>query len=241
MRVNQENKSVDIERRDVNYILPAYVRLYLFQSQNQDPEKIVFPMYRSVPHPTKPGVEIPIEYIPDDSPVAVEIKEDGQNIPEPSVESEAKADEKEKDYNATKEKIAEMEAEIAKARKDEVAELEPPDQGLSDKDLEAQNLSPARAALAEQRKAAESKPEKPESAIAGESPDQPTAERLATLKTPSIVLPPGTPTDYGGSRDKKDERRIAKDLAPSVDINEDEEIEDKSGVVERAKQGDKEP
>ena len=48
MRINQENKSLDMEARDLNYILPAYVRSYLFYSKNEMPAKIIFPMLASV-------------------------------------------------------------------------------------------------------------------------------------------------------------------------------------------------
>ena len=215
MRINQEQKSVDIERRDINYILPAYVRSYLFYARNEDPEKIVLPMFRSVPHPTKPGVEIPIEYIPDDSPVATEIAEDGKDIPEATPDIEAEADKKEEDYNVLKARIAELEEEVAKGKDDTpplplIDPANPPDIG--------EHISPAKAAFAKAT-------EEPESAIAGVSENQPTPERLAAAKAPDVVLPPGTSSDYGGSRDKRDQKRVAKDIAPEKDIKEDEEVE----------------
>jgi len=206
MRVNREQKSIDIERRDINYILPAYVRSYLFFNQNEDPEKIVLPMFRSVPHPIKPGVEIPIEYIPDDSPIATEIAEDGKDIPEATPDTEAEADKKEEDYNALKARIAELEDEVTKQ-----AEI------IIDSQKQ-ENISPAKAAFAKAT-------EEPESAIAGVSENQPTPERLAAAKAPDTVLPPGTTSDYGGSRDKRDQKRVAKDIAPDKDIKEDEEVE----------------
>ena len=92
MRANTENKSMDMEARDVNYILPHYIAQYLYESKNEDPEKIIFPMFLSVPHPRKPGVLIPIEYIPMTDPVAAEIAEDGKDIPEVTPEHEAALD-----------------------------------------------------------------------------------------------------------------------------------------------------
>jgi len=222
MRINQEQKSVDIERRDINYILPAYVRSYLFYAKNEDPEKIVFPMFRSVPHPHKPGVEVPIEYIPDDSPVAVEIAKDGDSIPETTPEMEAEADKNEDEYNTMKARIAELEEEAAENKMAVAAQFEVagPDDTPPPPTIDPDNppdISPAKAAFAKQAV--------PESAIAEVSENQPTPERLAAAKSPDVVLPPGTPSDYGGSRDKRDQRRVAKDIAPEKDINEDEEIE----------------
>jgi len=111
MRINEKEKILDIERRDIEYVLGAYARLYLYQTKNQEPDRIIFPMFRSVPHPFIKGKFIPIEYIPDNSPVAVEIAEDASNIPLPSEASEAAADEKEKVYDQTKDTISKVEAE----------------------------------------------------------------------------------------------------------------------------------
>ena len=81
-RHNLPNKSIDIEARDINYILGAYVRSYLFLSKNQSPEKIIFPMYSVVPHPLDPNILIPIEYIPATDQYVTDLTKDGSNIPE---------------------------------------------------------------------------------------------------------------------------------------------------------------
>ncbi len=247
MRVDEERKSMDVEQRDMSYVLSAYVRLYLFQTKNEDPELITFPMFRSVPHPYKKGVMIPIEFVPGDSPIAVAIKEDGADIPEPTPESEAVADKKEESYDELKARLAEMEAELAKIRKDPTIDdlTEPPDeehepepkpeesaQASQDAHKSQESLSPAKAAFAEQQ--AEEAPtpapediirQEQESAI-GAVGEQPPPERVAQAKEPpGGALPPGTQSDYGGRRDPRDFKRIAKDLAPEKDIKEDEEIE----------------
>lgn len=230
MRVNEERKTMDIEQRDVDYILPAYVRLYLFQTRNQEPEKIVFPMFRSVPHPYKKGVQVPIEYIPDTSPIAVEIAEDGKDIKSGTPESEAAADKKEKDYDANKKRIAELEAEVAALRGENPTDQEVPATSSG----ETVAISPARAAFAEQEK---TEPE-PEKAIAGvDEKLQPSPERVAKAKQPDKPLPPGTATDYGGRRDAADQRRVARDLAPEKDISEEDEAKEKSDdeLVRRVK------
>ena len=216
MRVNEQTKSMDIEARDVNYILPSYIRLYLFQTRNVDPEKIIFPMYRSVPHPFKKEVMIPIEYVPDDSPVAVEIMRDGSNVTEATEETETAADKKEKDYDAAQKKIRELEEALRIANSLSTADT-----------TEEPAVSPAKAAFAAQ--------EQPEPAISGENKNlQPTPDRVAKAKTPSHILPPGTASDYGGKRDSRDQKQIAKDLRPEKEINEEEEKED-NDLVKRVK------
>ncbi|KKK56895.1 hypothetical protein LCGC14_3059940, partial [marine sediment metagenome] len=93
MRVNLDNKSLDIEARDVNYILPAYIRSYQFYSKNEIPTKIIFPMFVSV---RAAGVDIPIEWVPPLDPVAAEIASDGNNVAEVTEEQEVVLDEKDK-------------------------------------------------------------------------------------------------------------------------------------------------
>lgn len=270
MRVDDERKSVDIERRDINYILPAYIRLYLFQTKNQDPEVITFPMFESVPHPYKKGVMVPIEYVPDTSPIALKIAHDGADIPEATPEVEAAADKAEEDYNTIKAKLEAAEAELAKLKDGEPVESEPePEsnaqnaQGAQESQESPTAVSPAKAAFAEQAgesihevekeryeakdqqiqeanllvKSTEQEAKEAESAIAGMG-EQPTPERLAKAKeAPGGTLPPGTPTDYGGKRDSRDQKRIAKDIAPHKDIKEENEIE--IGSIEEIKEPEK--
>lgn len=92
MRISLERKTMDMEARDINYILPAYIRQYLFASKNEDPVEIVFPMYPAAPHPTKPGVLIPIKWVSPVDGIAVEIANDGSNILEVTKEKEAELD-----------------------------------------------------------------------------------------------------------------------------------------------------
>jgi len=106
MRVNIDAKTVDMEARDINYILPAYIQLYLFTSKNQDPDKIVFPMFLSVPHPSKPGVHVPIEWVPMTDPRVAEIAEDGSIVPEVTPEQEAALDAKDENVKELKQQVA---------------------------------------------------------------------------------------------------------------------------------------
>ena len=207
MRVNEDSKSMDMESRDINYILPAYVRLYLFQTRNIDPEKIIFPMFRSVPHPFKKGVQIPIEYIPDDSPIAIEIKNDGAIIPEATPVAEAVADKKEEKYNTMKKRIAELEAEVASASSQKYT---PPDES---------NITVKVTAITDIDKS-----------------HQPTPERLARAKSPDKPAPLGSASDYGGKRDSSDLARIRRDIAPeNVEVVDESNEKEDEGLVERVK------
>lgn len=81
MRINTDRNTMDIEARDTNYFFQAYLLNYLFVSKGADPVKVIFPKFPGFPHPRKPGVIIPVEYVEVDSPVAEEIVKDGSNIP----------------------------------------------------------------------------------------------------------------------------------------------------------------
>ncbi len=219
MRINADRKTIDIEERDVEYVMQAYVRLYLFNTKNAEPEKIIFPMFDKVPHPLIKGKFIPIEYIASTSPIAVEIVHDGSNVSKASEESITKADQAEKDYDKVKDVIEKVEADV---HTPSIDPDNPPDH---------LNVSPAKAAFAE--------PEKHQSAIAGvDSKTLPSPDRLAKAKEPpGGVIPPGQSTDYGGRRDSADQKRVARDIAPEKDISEEEEAQEKSAdeIAQRAK------
>ena len=80
MRINDKRHTVDMEIRDINYILPAYVRSYQYYMKGELPKEIIFPMFPAVM--SRDGVAIPIRYIDISSPEAVEIAKDGSNVPE---------------------------------------------------------------------------------------------------------------------------------------------------------------
>jgi len=122
MRANTENQSIDVEVRDINYIMGAYIMSYLYLSKNQDPEKIIVPMPTSVPHPRKAGATIPIEWIAPDSQYAKEVEEDSKDIHEVTPEEEATLDAEDKA------------AEEAKSATGPGVTEEQHDDGLSDKD-----------------------------------------------------------------------------------------------------------
>ena len=93
MLIDDKNKTIQIEPRDINYILPSYIKLYLFYTRGEEIKAIVFPMFSSVLHP-ETGEPVPIEWIPPTDPIAVSIVEDGKDVPEITPAQEAKLDAK---------------------------------------------------------------------------------------------------------------------------------------------------
>lgn len=77
MRINDGRRTVDMEERDLNYMLPAYVRSYSFYMKNELPVAIVVPMIASV---NFNGVPIPIHWVEPGSPEADELKVDASNV-----------------------------------------------------------------------------------------------------------------------------------------------------------------
>ena len=127
MIIDQENKRILIEPRDINYILPAYIRQYLFLTRNEEIKTVVFPMFQSVPHPDG-RQQVPIEWIPDTDPVALSIIEDGSVVPEVSEVDEARIDEKDEEIKRLKAELNELqEKQLTEIEQvEEVASITPP-------------------------------------------------------------------------------------------------------------------
>ena len=184
-----------MESRDLNYILPAYVRSYLYYSKNEDPEKIIFPMFPNAPHPYKQGVTIPIEYVPPLEPIAIEITQDGSNVAEVTLAQEAAIDEKDEEIKRLKEELGTL--------RTVVSEVETP-----------KSVSPAKAAFA--------KPKQPK--VFNVGPDQPPLGRKPKMPA-SGDIGPGTPLSDMHKRDNRDGKRMRRDLKDEPDIDESEEKE----------------
>jgi len=212
MIINTDQKQMQIEKRDINYILPAYIRNYLFQSKNVDPVEIVFPMFSSVPHPRKPGVTIPIRWVPEISPEAIEIAVDGANVAE-ATEEEIVA--KDKADEARKEAKAKLDEALTSGS---LATELGVDDTLKDVTPAPEEVSPARAAFAE---------------VATEEPKPEPAPREVKGPPSGPILPPGTPLDNMAPRDRGDQIRVAKDLRPEPDVDESKEVE---AVIEKPKE-----
>jgi len=222
MRINVENRSVDMERRDISYILPAYVRSYMFYSKNEMPERIIFPMFPSV---TVQGKEIPIDYVPPLDAIAVEIAQDGADIAEVTPEEEAALDEKE-------DRIKELKAEVESLTQTERGEerlggnqkQSGSNQASSQSSAQkGSKVSPARAAFATEEgdttskdKATQKAPKTPKASLKHDrQPKQP----------PGGDIGPGLPLSDTHARDRRDLVRTARDLVDEPDIDEAEEKE----------------
>ena len=218
MRVNQENKSVDMESRDINYILPAYVRSYLFYNKNEMPEKIIFPMFPSV---LVQGKDIPIEYVPPLDPVAVEIAQDGAEVAEVTEEQEAVLDEKDEEIKRLKADVEGLTSQLASGPF--IATDAVPDD----------SVSPARAAFAEPEPSTETivlvppKGTPPGDAEAVPTTPPPPAPSVVRQpkQPPGGDIGPGSALSDMQARDRRDQVRTAKDLVDEPDINEAEEKE----------------
>lgn len=107
MLIDDKNKTIQIEPRDINYILPSYIKLYLFYTRGEEIKAIVFPMFSSVLHP-ETGEPVSIEWIPPTDPVAVSIIEDGKDVPEIAPAQEARLDAKDEEIKKLKKELADM-------------------------------------------------------------------------------------------------------------------------------------
>lgn len=215
MIIDDKEKQILMEARDINYILPAYVRSYLFYSKNELPEKIIFPMFPSV---LVQGKEIPIEYVSPLDAVAVEIAKDGTGVAEVTPEQEATLDEKDEKIRLLREEVA-----ILSASKPEVVTPAPEDlvrqqEETAAEEYEAEHgdtprrpegsVSPAKAAFAKAESTITPSP-------ADRQPKQP----------PGGDIGPGLGLSDTHARDRRDQTRTARDLMEEPNINEAEEKE----------------
>ena len=95
---------MDIEDRDVHYFMRAYLANYMYMSKNILPDKVVFPLFDTIPN-GKGGI-IPIEWAPYFDPAAVEIRLDGSNIPEATEEHLEILEKKEQEIKRLKVELA---------------------------------------------------------------------------------------------------------------------------------------
>lgn len=109
MIVDGERKTLSIEPRDINFFLTAYVAQYMAIRKGESPDKIVFPMYPTVPHPTI-DTEVAIDWIDIFSDEAQSIVFDGSNVEELSEEQKAVLDAKDEEIRALKEELSALES-----------------------------------------------------------------------------------------------------------------------------------
>ena len=243
MRINTDNNTVDMEARDINYILPAYVRSYLFYNKNIMPQKIIFPMFPSI---KVDNTVIPIEYVSPTDPRAVELAKDASNIPEVTPEQEALLDAKDEEIKKLKVKVAELETPAAKepltpTPEDllrQVQEEALPGEGEDKPPAE----SPAKTAFAglepvPEEETTEGLTEEEQTYEAARA-DQPGPEALKVDPDPAHQPPPGRKPGQppGGdigpgqglsdmhARDRKDQAQTTRDLLEEPEIKEEEQV-----------------
>ncbi len=244
MIVNSENKSMDMEVRDINYILPAYVKSYLFISRNEMPKKITFPMFPSV---KVNGIDIPIEYVPPLDEIALKISKDGKDVAEVTPAQEAALDEKDEEIKRLRNELTQtglggeqeeeitpeqLEDEAAGKKLEEDTEVVPAPEDLIRQEQETadevtegltEEEQTYEAAKADQPKASPAKaaftidPNPSHQPPPGRQPKQP----------PGGDLGPGAGPSDMQSRQRGDQTRTARDLIDEPEISEAEEAGEK--------------
>ena len=213
MIADTERKQMQMEVRDINVFLPAYIRSYLYVSKNESPDKIIFPMFPTVPHPYDPSKRIPVEYYPMDSPIVAEIAEDGQDVKEAT---EAELDAK----DAQEDRIKELTAKVKEleATTEERGGVVGQQDDLKFDGLQA--LAPAPEDLIRQQQEAEPEPEPAPS----KATTKPGLAPAREPRKPDVVIEPGAQLDGMQSRDRDNQKRIAIDIAPEPEVDEEKEV-----------------
>lgn len=220
MRINSENKSMDMEARDINYILPAYIRSYLFYTKNKMPERIIFPMFSSVRFD---GIDVPIDYLPPLDPVTIEITQDGSNVAEVTPAQEAEIDTKDEEIKKLR---AELDSIRAKqTERGEVGVLGSTEGGTPETELEAAESDAMHTSGLE-----DSKPDttaKASKAKAAFATNEVAAKLVVPDRKPKLPpggdIGPGAPLSDMHPRDNRSEKRMKADLMEEPDIDEGNE------------------
>lgn len=227
MRINDTENQMEMEARDINYILPHYIKTYLYGNKNIVPKVIIFPMFPSVTVrlDISTTTEVPIEYVPPLDPRAIEIAQDGSSVPEVTPAQEAALDEKDEEINRLKEEIEELKTPLIESVQKMVDVAQE-----ATEETTSEPESPAKAAFAKPE------PEKPVTfTIETSSNSQPPPDRKPN-QPPGGDIGPGLGLSDMHGRDRRDQTRTAKDLAEEPDIEESKEKEFEK-TVSRDEQG----
>src|SRR3990167_6287079 len=220
MIINNTEKQVLIERRDINYILPQYIRSYLFHMRNEDPVEIVFPMFQSVPHPLKRGVTVPIRWVPELGPEGQAIAVEGSAVPEATEEEIARKDSLEEENKRLKEQVAALTAtSIARGEGGgEGQQKQEEESGVILADSEPQEVEKL---IREAGVAVRRAPPLPDTDRTPRQPEHPAS---------------GSPDDLH-PRGRDDLKRLKEDLRPEPDIDESKQ-KPYSKKVKRGEKGE---
>ena len=216
MRINEENKSLDMEARDINYLLPHYVKCYLFYTRNEMPTKIVFPMFSSIKYG---NVMLPIEWIAEDSQKALAIAKDGEIVPEVTEEQEKILDDKDAEIERLKKEIADMKGkEVFTSASDTAAEgLTQEEQLYEAAKPDQPTPAPEDVIRQEQETQAEEQPQA-ESPAKAAFATPPVIEQRTPKQPPGGDIGPGQHVSEMHSRDTGDQLKTTRDLIDEPEI-----------------------
>ncbi|KKN72660.1 hypothetical protein LCGC14_0409020 [marine sediment metagenome] len=220
MIVDDKHKQMLMEVRDINYILPAYVKSYLFVAKNEMPGKIIFPMFPSV---TVNGTVIPIEYVPPLEQIAVEIGKDGADVAEVTVAQEAALDEKDDRIQNLEKQLADL-TSTERGGEDGLGSTEEHPEALQEESSEP-TLAPEDLLRQEQESEAEVSPARQAFSEPIVEPSAPVPHDRVPKQPPGGDLGPGSPLSDMGQRDSRDSIRTKQDLAETGGSEGDEEKE----------------
>jgi len=213
-----EGNQMQMEARDWHYILGRYIRRYQFLNKGAIPDEIVFPMFESVPHPTKGQQPIPVRYVPEISPEAQAIAEDGENVPETSEEELTAIEVRDREIEELRKRVSEFEGQPDKA-----FEPMPPEESDAVKEAKAeaelQGVNPdeeaMRADIAPAPENSDRKPIMPEHPAEGQpddtypkDPTMLTKVRSALRDDPDIDESAEKPFEKTVTRDEKGEPKV---------------------------------
>ena len=151
---------------------------------------------------------MPIEWISLESPVAKDIAEDGKSVDEVTPAQEAVLDEKDEEIKRLKEDVEGLKAEM-----DERAAVSPPP------------TSPAKVAFTEDEQTYEAAKADQPTVVPDPIPSATPPVVRQPKQPPRGDLGPGLGLSDMHARDRRDQSRVAKDLAEEPDIDEAEEKE----------------
>jgi len=240
MIIDDKNRQLLMELRDINFILPAYVRQYLFAMRNEDPVRIVFPKFPTVPHPVKAGVTIPIVYIDMEDSLVDEIAKEGSVVAEtPQVVEEVAESESHKQSGGGEDEVGGSAEQPATASEEDTKQ---------DSLLEGMNKLKkwqSEHPPTEEEGLGSAKQKQEDDSIGGSEgvhidqtdgikvatpEDNPPSEQpKMTFKPREPKLPPGGDLGTGHadnlhSRDSRLDSKIARDLKDEPDVVEEKEI-----------------
>jgi hypothetical protein len=118
MIIDESNQQMQIEPRDWNYFMEVYATQYRIATKGKVPKVIVFPMFSKLHN-------LPVEWVPEMSEIAVSIISDGSNVPEATPEEESKLDANDKIIAELHKQIVEIENTLKASKELQLPDRKP--------------------------------------------------------------------------------------------------------------------